>query len=477
MQPTNATSGHMDDTSKGLWDRYVANIRAQGVQPTAVRWYVIRAEQYLRTVAPKPLAEHTPQEVTAYLETLGRESHMTDWQYRQAVQAIQHLLRLSEATWTQKFDWDYWKASARTLPSNHPTIARAGTTVTGEGNRQSKPTGTIRLAKVRQTHAAWCKALIAEIRRRGYSIRTERAYESWVVRFIAFCDNANPEGVGNAEVLAFLQHLAVARQVAASTQNQALNALVFFYDNIVKQPVGNLEGIVRAKRPQRLPVVLTRDEVAALLQRLQGTHGLMAALLYGTGMRLMECIRVRVKDIDFAYRQIVVRNGKGQKDRVVPLPQRPVQALRQHLETVERLHQTDLQQGYGAVFLPHALARKYPQAAREWGWQYVFPSTRLSVDPRSGAIRRHHVHENGLQRAVKNAARQAGLAKSVDCHTLRHSFATHLLEDGYDIRTVQELLGHVDVSTTMIYTHVLNRGGKGVRSPLDGLEPEAPGRL
>jgi integron integrase len=222
-------------------------------------------------------------------------------------------------------------------------------------------------------------------------------------------------------VLAFLQHLAVARQVASSTQNQALNALVFFYDHIVKQPVGDLDGIVRAKRPQRLPVVLTHDEVAALLQRLQGTHGLMAALLYGTGMRLMECIRVRVKDIDFAYRQIVVRNGKGQKDRVVPLPQHPVQALRQHLEAVERFHQTDLQQGYGAVFLPHAWARKYPQAAREWGWQYGFPSSRLAVDPRSGAIRRHHVHANGLPRAVKKAARQAGLAKSVDCHTLRHA--------------------------------------------------------
>ena len=397
------------------------------MKPTAVRWYVIRAEQYLRTVAPKPLAEHTPQDVTAYLETLGTGSTMTDWQYRQTVQAIQHLLRLSEAAWTQQFDWDYWKASARTLPINHPTIAREGATVTGEGNRPSKQTGTIRLAKVRQTHAAWCNALIAEIRRRGYSIRTERAYEGWVVRFIAFCDNADPQGLGNAEVLAFLQHLAVARQVAASTQNQALNALVFFYDNIVKQPVGDLDGIVRAKRPQRLPVVLTRDEVAALLKCLQGTHGLMAALLYGTGMRLMECIRVRVKDIDFAYRQIVVRNGKGQKDRVVPLPQRPVQALRQHLETVERFHQTDLQLGYGAVFLPNALARKYPQAAREWGWQYVFPSTRLSVDPRSGAIRRHHVHENGLQRAVKHAARQAGLAKSVDCHTLRHYLAPRVM--------------------------------------------------
>jgi integron integrase len=346
---------------------------------------------------------------------------MTDWQYRQTVQAIQHLLRLSEAAWPQQFDWDYWKASARTLPINHPTMAREGAMGTGEGNRPSTQTGTIRPAKVRQTHAAWCDALITEIRRRGYSIRTERAYESWVVRFVAFCDNADPEGLGQAEVLTFLQYLAVVRQVAASTQNQALNALVFFYDHIVKQPVGDLDGIVRAKRPQRLPVVLTRDEVAALLTHLPGTHGLMAALLYGTGMRLMECIRLRVKDIDVAYRQIVVRNGKGQKDRVVPLPQRPVQALRQHLDTVERLHQTDLQQGYGVVFLPHALARKYPQAAREWGWQYVFPSSRLSVDPRSGAIRRHHVHENGLQRAVKNAARHAELAKSVDCHTLRHA--------------------------------------------------------
>jgi integron integrase len=459
----------MDDTSKGLWDRYVANIRAQGVKPTAVRWSVLRAAQYLRTVAPKPLAEHTPQDVPASLETLGRGSTMTDWQYRQTVQAIQHLLRLSAAAGTQQFDWDYWKASARPLPSNHPTIAREGATVTGEGNRPSTQTGTIRLAKVRQAHAAWCGALIAEMRRRGYSIRTERAYASWVVRFLAFCDNANPEGGGKAEVLAFLQHLAVARQVAASPQNQARNALGCFYAHIVQQPVGNLDGIVRAKRPQRLPVVLARDAVAALLQRLPGTHGLMAALLYGTGMRRMECLRGRVKDIDCASRQIVVRNAKGQKARVVPLPQRPVQVLRQHLETVERFHQTDLQQGYGAVFLPHALARKDPQAAREWGWHYVFPSTRLSVDPRSGAIRRHHGHENGLQRAVKKAARQAGLAKSVDCHSLRHSFATHLLENGYDIRTVQELLGHADVSTTMIYTHVLNRGGQGVCSPLDAL--------
>jgi len=275
-------------------------------------------------------------------------------------------------------------------------------------------------------------------------------------------------------VKAFLQHLAVERLVTASTQNQARNALVFFAQQVWQQPLGDLDGFVRAKRPQRLPVVLTRAEVGKLLAHMPGTHGLMASLLYGTGMRLMDCIRLRVKDIDCAYHQIVVRDGKGQKDRVVPLPQRLVEPLQQHLTTVKGLHQADLEQGYGAVFLPHALARKYPQAPTEWGWQYVFPSARLSVDPRSGVVRRHHVHENGLQKAVKHAAQDAALTKPVNCHTLRHSFATHLLENGYDIRTVQELLGHADVSTTMLYTHVLNRGGKGVCSPLDGLSCETP---
>ena len=325
------------------------------------------------------------------------------------------------------------------------------------------------LARVRDTHALSLKKLKVEIRRRGYSIRTEQTYESWVARYFAFVGHADPGALGEAEVMAFLQHLAVDRQVTASTQNQALNALVFLYQHILQQPLGDLDGFVRAKRPQRLPVVLTRTEVTKLLAHMPGTHGLMAALLYGTGMRLMDGIRLRVKDIDFAYHQIVVRDGKGQKDRAVPLPQRLVEPLQQHLDIVKRLHQADLDQGYGAVYLPHALARKYPQAPKEWGWQYVFPSARLAVDPRSGVIRRHHVHENGLQKAVKNAARQAALTKPVNCHSLRHSFATHLLENGYDIRTVQDLLGHADVSTTMIYTHVLNRGGKGVCSPLDGL--------
>ncbi len=459
----------MNKAHHDFWERYVARIQAQGVKPTVVRWYVLRAEQYIRTVAHQRLVDHTPQDVTRYLEMLGRTGRMTDWQYRQSVEAIHHVLLIAEVAWAQHFDWAFWKASARTLPANHPTIAREVAPILHTGNATPPLAHGGCPVADRATPVAWRQALITEIRRRGYSIRTEQAYEGWVDRFLTFCDCTDPAAVGSAEVLAFLEHLAVARQVAANTQNQARHALTFFYAQVLQQPLEHFDGLVQAKRPQRLPVVLTRVEVATLLAAMQGVYWLMAALLYGTGMRLMECIRLRVKDVDFAYRQLVVRDGKGQKDRVVPLPQRPVETLQQHLDKVKRLHQDDLHAGYGAVFQPYALARKYPQAPKEWGWQYVFLSARLSVDPRSGVVRRHHVHENGLQKAVQNAARVAALAKRVNPHTLRHSFATHLLEDGYDIRTVQELLGHADVSTTMIYTHVLNRGGKGVRSPLDGL--------
>jgi integron integrase len=270
-------------------------------------------------------------------------------------------------------------------------------------------------------------------------------------------------------VTAFLEDLAVRGNVAASTQNQALNALVFLYQQVLGRAPEQYGQFTRAKRPKRLQVVLDRGEVRRLLEGLDGTQHLMAALLYGTGMRLMECVRLRVQDVDFEYHQLAVRDGKGQKDRVVPLPQRLEAPLRAHLDRVRELHRSDLANGFGEVFLPGALARKSPKAPREWVWQYVFPSSRLSVDPRSGKTRRHHVHENGLQKAVKAAAQRAGIHKRVNCHCLRHSFATHLLESGYDIRTVQELLGHADVSTTMIYTHVLNRGGQGVLSPLDGL--------
>jgi len=269
--------------------------------------------------------------------------------------------------------------------------------------------------------------LIVEIRRRNYSIRTEQAYESWVCRFILFCDGRDPVEAGAQRIPAFLEDLAVRGNVSASTQSQALNALVFLYKQVLGQSLDELGEFARAKRPKRLPVVLERSEVARLLSGIDGTQHLMAALLYGTGMRLMECVRLRVQDVDFHYHQIIVRDGKGQKDRVVPLPERLEDPLREQLRAARALHEQDLAQGYGEVFLPDALARKRPNAPKEWIWQYVFPSGRLSVDPRSGTTRRHHIHENGLQKAVKAAAQQAGIAKKVNCHSLRHYSARRIM--------------------------------------------------
>lgn len=305
------------------------------------------------------------------------------------------------------------------------------------------------------------------IRLRHYSIRTEQAYTDWIKRFILFHGKRHPREMGAAEVERFLTHLAVEGRVAASTQNQALSALLFLYREVLKVDLPWLGEMTRAKRPGRLPVVLTVEEVRRVLARIDGQQGLMADLLYGAGLRLLECVRLRVKDLDFEMRQITVRDGKGEKDRMTMLPQSVLEPLRAHLEKVKVLHAHDLEEGFGEVYLPYALDRKYPDASREWGWQYVFPAAGRSVDPRSGKERRHHVDEQTLQRAMKKAVRAAGLTKPASCHTLRHSFATHLLQSGYDIRTVQELLGHQDVATTMIYTHVLNRGGSGVISPLD----------
>jgi integron integrase len=306
-----------------------------------------------------------------------------------------------------------------------------------------------------------------KIRLKHYSIRTETAYVDWVRRFVNFHHRRHPRELGPEHVEAFLSHLAVQRNVASSTQNQAKSALLFLYKEVLGSELPWLENVESAKRPQRLPVVLTRTEVDAVLSRMHGTNGLIARLLYGSGLRLMEAVRLRVKDLDLERCEILIRDGKGAKDRVTMLPSILMDALRAHLVLVRELHAQDLAAGLPGVYLPYALDRKYPNAAREWAWQYVFPSDRLSTDPRSGLRRRHHVDEQNVQRAMRQALRDAGVAKLATPHTLRHSFATHLLESGYDIRTVQELLGHSDVSTTMIYTHVLNRGGRGVVSPLD----------
>ena len=307
------------------------------------------------------------------------------------------------------------------------------------------------------------------IRTRHYSYMTEKAYVGWVKRFIFFHDKRHPAEMGEAEIAQFLSSLATDSHVSASTQNQALNAILFLYHEVLGKEIGYVGGVVRAKRPKRLPVVLTKEEVKKVLGSLSGTPWLMTMLLYGAGLRLMECCRLRVKDIDFSRNEIIIRSGKGDKDRHTMLPAAIKEPLFRHLQSVKRQHDEDLKQGLGRVVLPNALERKYPNAGKEWGWQWVFPATSHYTDAVTGEKRRHHLHESVLQKAFKEARLRAGIFKPAGCHTLRHSFATHLLEDGYDIRTVQELLGHRDVSTTMIYTHVLSRGGKGVRSPADGL--------
>ncbi len=302
---------------------------------------------------------------------------------------------------------------------------------------------------------------------RHYSPRTEKAYIHWIKRYIFYHDKRHPKDMDDNEINAFLSWLATSRNVAAATQNQALDALVFLYHQVLKVDPGDFGDVVRAKRPKRLPVVLSRGEVQAVLSNLHGELWLVGSLLYGSGLRLMESIKLRVKDIDFDRGEVMVREGKGKQDRRTMLSQTLVEPLQKHLRKVRSIHEYDLAAGYGDVWLPGALARKYPNAGREWGWQYVFPASRRSRDPDSGMIRRHHTFETNIQKAVKAAVQMAGLTKKIGPHTFRHCFATHLLESGYDIRTVQELLGHKDVRTTMIYTHVLNKGGKGVQSPLD----------
>jgi integron integrase len=319
------------------------------------------------------------------------------------------------------------------------------------------------------TRSPFLEEVRTTIRLRHYSIRTESSYLDWIRRFILFHGKRHPRDMAEPEVRAFLTHLAINRNVAPATQNQALNALSFLYKVVLERPLDNSIGFTRARKKQKLPVVLTRAEVQALLRGLSGHHWLAACLMYGSGLRLMECVRLRVMHLDFDHRAIRVINGKGGKDRIVTLADELVLPLRRHLEHVRSIHEKDLNDGFGEVYLPYALARKYPNAPRQWAWQYVFPATQRSEDPRASIIRRHHLDEQALQRAIRQAVRRAGIEKPATCHSLRHSFATHLLERGADIRTVQEQLGHSDLRTTQIYTHVIGRGGNAVVSPLGGV--------
>jgi len=438
--------------AQGFWDAFKACLEENRIRPDRSSFYVKWAQAFVDVLPGKKLRDRSREDIESFLEDLRNRPGIEEWQVRQAEHSMKILY--------QEFLPGYVPAQTSAPPRSDPA--------TGTRSKNNPFRDRVVPGEVERLFSPLLHALRTEIRGRHYSIRTETAYLDWVRRFIAFYGYADPKSMdGTVEVKEYLDFLAMEREVAASTQNQALNALVFFFKNALHKPFGEMDAFVRAKRPQRLPEVMTKEEVQALFAQMEGVTALMAGLMYGGGLRLMECLRLRVKDIDFARRQILVRDGKGQKDRITMLADRFSEPLKSQLERARAVYEADRAQGTSEVYIWPALARKYPNSGREWIWQYVFPAKSLSVDPRSGKVRRHHTHESLVQKAVKSAALRSGVTKKVSCHTLRHSFATHLLETGYDIRTVQELLGHADVSTTMIYTHVLNRPGLSVRSPAD----------
>ena len=455
----------MEDAITRFWDKYIENSKRYTTNENTLRWFVIRAENYINAHTDVRLKHHSPRMIEDYLARIGGEKRLVSWQYQQLITALKILfLDTLNLSWASTFPWPDHYDTAEGLPEHHPTIARDAPVPVTQGPPSNVDTLN---AQIQALYPHLFERLITEIRIRHYSIRTEQAYVNWIIRFIEFHRRKDPESLQEQDIEQYLGHLSVNRQVTASTQNQALNALVFLYRKTLGRDI-QLSEFVRAKRPRHLPTVLTREEVKQLIKQLDNKmYRLIAGMLYGCGLRLMECIRLRILDIDFGYKQIVIRNAKGGKDRVVPLPEKLQSAIQAQVTRVKSLHDDDIASGLGDVYLPPALARKYKNAAKEFRWQYLFPSTRPSADPRTRAIRRHHLHERNAQKHIRKAATNAGLTKRVTTHTLRHSFATHLLESGYDIRTVQELLGHSDVSTTMIYTHVLNKPGISVSSPLD----------
>ena len=437
----------MPDLNQPTWDRMIKKLEERKIPQHHIPFMIKWVKNFADSLG-KQLGDTSPEDIKSHLNHLNSNKFLQPFQIKQANESL--LLFFTEI---MPCDWaKHWPPGTITEQQKHNSPEK----------RQNSE-------KFEQLRAELLERLKNTIRTMHYSIRTEKAYLDWASRFMHFHMTTDQNELNAHQISEFLEFLAIERHVAASTQNQALNALAFFFTNVLGIDIANQLGFARAKRPQRIPTVLTREEVKALLSHLDGIYALLAGITYGTGMRLMECLRLRVKDINFAENSITVREGKGAKDRIVPLPAKYKKALQEQLENTRKFHQQDLEKGLGETSLPDALDRKYPSAGREWPWQYAFPSDRLSVDPRSNKVRRHHIHENSFQKAVKTAVQEAGLYSGVSVHTLRHSFATHLLEAGYDIRTVQELLGHSDVSTTMIYTHVLNRPGVKVRSPADDL--------
>ena len=443
----------MPQRVKNFWDAYRDTVRSGGIPEKFADWYVRWGEGFVKFIKGKPLKERNSRDIEEYLRSIAKQRKARPWQVDQARDAIRIL---------------YHDFLSIPLPVPANTVANTPHIDSGEiHRRQTFEDATVDPERFEARFGKLISQIRSEIRYRHYAIRTEHSYISWVKRFLWFHKLKPAESLGTSEIKAYLEYLAVVRDISASTQNQALNALVFLYTQVLKTDPGDFSDFVRAKKRPKLPVVLTKKEIRMLFEKLSGVEHLAAGLLYGAGLRLMECIRLRIKDVDLEKHQIIVRNGKGSKDRVTLLPDRFSPALAEQIRYARDIFEKDLKEGSDGVYIWPSLDRKNPGAAKDWIWQYVFPSASLSVDPRSRKVRRHHLHASTIQKAVKRAAKSAGLPKPVSPHTLRHSFATHLLENGYDIRTVQELLGHADVATTMIYTHVLNRPGMAVKSPAD----------
>lgn len=451
-------------SQKSRWQRYIDLLQQQVKSKRAHRYYVSHVEQFIKAFGQRPLSQLSADDLVRYLKESASRSDLQTYQYQQLVDALRLLFKnLVPTDVGKQVDWHFWHQAANTLPKSHPTIMEQTLPkelLTAEDNASALSSGS--------------QALLAEmalsLRTNNYAFRTERTYLHWANRFLRSVHHKAVSDLDQRDVEAFLASLVLTRNVSASTQGLALNSAIYLFNHVLQRPLENL-AFKRATKHRKLPVVLSPKEVQRVLEQMTGLYGTMASLIYGTGLRLMECVRLRIKDVDFEYSRIVVHDGKGGKDRLVPLPNGLVPDLKAHFKKqVRPLFEQDRANDVGAVYLPNALSRKHPNAGLEWGWQYCFPSARLSADPRSNDVRRHHIHETSLQKAIAKAGKTSLLAKPISAHVLRHSFATHLLEQGYDIRTVQQLMGHSDVATTMIYTHVLNRPDLlPVISPLDRL--------